>query len=151
MSEKTYQDYLQTFLQYRRTIAFGLSVIGVGVIDLTVATYLPFWLSPVLFGIIAGIIIGSAYAGLFAALGAMVGRLISIIIMVLTMPGALKTADLFLAAIGDVLGAPLPPGSIIVVLLSIIICGLFGLLGGFTGGSATKITKIMLEDRKEGN
>ena len=148
MSEKNYFDYIQSLLQYRRSIAFALSLLGVCIIDLTVAANLPFWLTPLLVGIIAGVIIGSAQAGLFAALGTMVGRFVSIIIMVLTTPGMLKTADLFLAAIGDVLGAPLPSGSLIVVLLSVIICGLFGLFGGLAGGSATKLTKTIMESRE---
>lgn len=151
MNEKTNRDFLSTIIEYRQIIAFAVSVIGVLIIDLTIASSLPFWLPSLVVGIVGGIIIGSSRAGLFTGLGTLVGRFVSILIMIMTMPGLLSTLDLFLAAIGDVLGAPLPPGSIIVVLLSIIICGLFGLLGGLTGGSATKITKIMLEDRKPGN
>ncbi len=145
MSE-TYLEYIHTLLEYRRSIAFAISLIGVTIIDLTIASSLPFWLSPLILGIIGGIIIGSASASLFTGLGTLVGRFVSILIMILTMPGLLKTLDHFLAAIGDVLGAPLPPGSLIIILLSSVICGLFGLLGGLVGGSATKITKSLLEE-----
>lgn len=149
MSEKKYLDYLQTLLQHRQSIAFALSLIGVAILDLTIASSLPFWLTPLMLGIIGGIIIGSAHAGLFTGLGTLTGRFVFILIMILTMPGLMETLDLFLAAIGDVLGQPLPPGSLIVVLLSVGICGLFGCLGGLTGGSATKIVRILVESQQE--
>ena len=149
MSEKTYLDYLQTLLQHRQSIAFALSLICVAILDLTIASSLPFWLTPLMLGIIGGIIIGSAHAGLFTGLGTLIGRFVSILIMILTMPGLMETLDLFLAAIGDVLGQPLPPGSLIVVLLSVVICGLFGCLGGLAGGSATKIVQILVESQQE--
>ncbi|MHA2408428.1 MAG: hypothetical protein ACXACA_08675 [Candidatus Ranarchaeia archaeon] len=142
----TYLEYIHTILEYRRSIAFAIGLIGVTIIDLTIASSLPFWLNPLILGIIGGIIIGAANAGLFTGLGTLVGRFVSILIMILTMPGLIETLDYFLAAIGDVLGAPLPPGSLIIILLSSVICGLFGLLGGLVGGSATKITKFLLEE-----
>lgn len=145
MSEKNALDYLNSILQYRRSIAFGLSLIAIAIMDLTIASSLPFWLGPLILGIIGGIIIGSASAGLFTGLGALVGRFLSLLIMILTMPGLLKTLDLFLAAIGDVLGAPLPPGSLVITLLSVLICGLFGLFGGFVGGSTTALVRYFRE------
>lgn len=147
MNEKTILDYLNTILEYRRTIAVVLSLVGVIIIDLSIASSLPFWLPPLVLGIIGGIILGTACAGLFIGMGTLIGRFVSILIMILTMPGLLRTLDLFLAAIGDVLGAPLPPGSLIVILLSSVISGLFGLLGGIIGGSATNLTKGLLEYR----
>ncbi len=150
MSDKNNLKILKTILEYHQTIVFTVSVIGVVLIDLTIASSLPFWLHPLFMGIIGGIIIGSSRAGLFAGLGSLVGRFVSILIMFFTMPGLLSTFDLFLAAIGDVLGAPLPPGSLIVVLLSVIICGLFGLFGGLASGSATKLTKTILDSREVG-
>ncbi|MFX0120809.1 MAG: hypothetical protein ACFE9A_15600, partial [Candidatus Hodarchaeota archaeon] len=75
---------------------------------------------------------------------------VSILLMILTIPGLMRTLDLFLAAIGDVLGAPLPPGSLIMILLSSVICGIFGLLGGLIGGSGVKITLGILESREVG-
>ncbi|MFX1286616.1 MAG: hypothetical protein ACFFB5_23470 [Promethearchaeota archaeon] len=151
MSETTLEFDIRRILQYPRSIAFIIALIGVIVIDLTIASSLPFWLIPLIFGIIGGIIIGSASAGLFTGLGTLAGRVVSILIMTLTTPGLMETLNYFLAAIGDVLGAPLPPGSVVIILLSSIICGLFGLLGGLIGGSATEITKILLEERKEGD
>ncbi|MFX0122448.1 MAG: hypothetical protein ACFFAE_02340 [Candidatus Hodarchaeota archaeon] len=147
MSE-IYLEYINTILEYRRSIAFTIVLFGVAITDLTITYSLPFWMSPILFGIIGGIIIGSAYAGVFTALGALTGRFVSILIMVLTMPGLIETLDFFLAAIGDVLGAPLPPGSLIIILLSSVICGLFGLLGGLLGGSVTHITKLFLKEEE---
>ncbi len=151
MSETTLEFDIRRILQHPRLIAFIIALIGMIVIDLTIASSLPFWLIPFILGIIGGIIIGSASAGLFTGLGTLAGRVVSILIMILTTPGLMETLDYFLAAIGDVLGAPLPPGSLIIILLSSIICGLFGLLGGLIGGSATEITKILLEERKEGD
>ncbi|UCE12792.1 MAG: hypothetical protein JSV04_11430 [Candidatus Heimdallarchaeota archaeon] len=145
MSEKGVLDYVKTILQYRRAIAFGLSLIVTTIIDLTIPTTLPFWLSPLMLGIIGGFIVGSASAGLFTGLGTLVGRFVSILIMILTMPGLLRTLDLFLLAIGDVLGASLPPGSLIIILLSVLICGLFGLFGGITGGSVTVLVQYFRE------
>jgi len=150
MSDKNNLDFLKTMLEYHQTIAFTVSVIGVVIIDLTIASSLPFWLPSLVVGIVGGIIIGSSRAGLFTGLGTLVGRFTSILIMILTMPGLLSTLDLFLAAIGDVLGAPLPPGSLIVILLSVIICGLFGLFGGLASGSATKLTKTIMDSREVG-
>ncbi len=150
MNEKTNLDFLTIIIEYRQIIAFAVSVIGVVLIDLTIASSLPFWLHPLFVGIIGGIVIGSSRAGLFTGLGTLVGRFTSILIMILTMPGLLSTLDLFLAAIGDVLGAPLPLGSLIVILLSVIICGLFGLFGGLASGSATKLTKTILDSREVG-
>lgn len=150
MSDKTNLNFLKTILEYHQTIAFTVSVIGVVIIDLTIASSLPFWLPSLVVGIVGGIIIGSSRAGLFTGLGTLVGRFTSILILILTTPGILRTLDLFLAAIGDVLGAPLPPGSLIVVLLSVIICGVFGLFGGLAGGSATKLIKTIMESREVG-
>ena len=150
MSDKTNLNFLKTILEYHQTIAFTVSVIGVVIIDLTIASSLPFWLPSLVVGIVGGIIIGSSRAGLFTGLGTLVGRFTSILILILTTPGILRTLDLFLAAIGDVLGAPLPPGSLIVVLLSVIICGVFGLFGGLAGGSATKLIKTIMEPREVG-
>ncbi|MHA2246205.1 MAG: hypothetical protein ACXADY_14670 [Candidatus Hodarchaeales archaeon] len=148
MNEKTNQDFLSIIIEYRQIIAFAVSVIGVFIIDLTIASSLPYWLPSLVLGIVGGIIIGSSRAGLFTGLGTLVGRFASILIMILTMPGLLSTLDLFLAAIGDVLGAPLPPGSLIVILLSVVICGLFGLFGGLASGSATKLTKTIMDSRE---
>ena len=144
MSETKFNK-IQTVLEDRRSIAFGISLLGVFFLDISFASFLPFWLIPLALGIIGGIIIGSAYGGMFTGLGTLIGRLISISLMMLTVPGLSRTVDYFLAAIGDVLGTPLPPGSLIILLLSSVICGVFGLLGGLLGGSATKITKFLLE------
>ncbi len=148
MSEKNSDDFFQILLQYRRIIAFGLCLLGQTILDLLIGSSLPFWMTPLILGIVAGVIVGYAQAGIFSALGSMVGRLVSILIMVFTKPGLLETSDLFLAAIGDVLGAPLPPGALIVVLLSVIICGIFGLLGGLVGGSATRIVLNFMESQQ---
>ena len=148
MSEKNSFDFFQTLLQYRRIIAFGLCLLGLAIIDLVIGSSLPFWIAPLILGIIAGVIVGYAQAGIFSALGSMAGRLLSIIIMIFTKPGLLETSDLFLAAIGDVLGAPLPPGALTIVLLSVVICGLFGLFGGLAGGSATKIVLNFMESQQ---
>jgi hypothetical protein len=142
---KTNFNNIKTALEDRRSIAFAISLLGVFFLDISFASFLPFWLIPLALGLIGGIIIGSAYGGLFTGLGTLAGRLLSILLMMLTVPGLSRTFDYFLAAIGDVLGAPLPPGSLIVLLLSGFICGVFGLLGGLLGGSATKITKFLLE------
>jgi hypothetical protein len=150
VSEKTTLDYINTVLEYRRIIVISISLVGIVLLDLTISSSLPFWLPPFVFGIIGGIIIGTAGAGLLTGLGTLIGRFISISIMILTMPGLLRTLDLFLAAIGDVLGAPLPPGSLFVILLACVICGLFGLLGGLVGGSATKLTRDFLEYHNKG-
>ncbi|MFX0206936.1 MAG: hypothetical protein ACFFDT_13195 [Candidatus Hodarchaeota archaeon] len=144
MSETNFSN-IKTVLEDRRSIALGIGLLGVFFLDISFASFLPFWLIPLALGIIGGIIIGSAYGGLFTGLGTLAGRLLSILLMILTVPGLSKTFDYFLAAIGDVLGAPLPPGSLIILLLSSVICGLFGLLGGLIGGSATKITNQLIE------
>ena len=144
MSE-IYFKSIKTALEDRRSIAFMIGLIGVFFLDISIASFLPFWLSPLILGVIGGIIIGSAHAGLFTGLGTLVGRFISILTMILTMPSLSETFDYFLAAIGDVLGAPLPPGTLIIIILSSLICGMFGLLGGLIGGSVTKITNILLE------
>ncbi|MFX1506471.1 MAG: hypothetical protein ACFFDC_10190 [Promethearchaeota archaeon] len=141
----TYSENIQAILTDQRSIAFLIGLIGVFFLDISIASFFPFWLTPLILGIIGGIIVGSARAGLFTGLGTLVGRFVSILLVLLTVPGMLETLDYFLAAIGDVLGAPLPPGSLIIMVLSSIICGLFGLLGGFLGGSATRITKFLLE------
>lgn len=148
MSENTSNDFFQILLQYRKIIAFSLCLLGLAILDLLIGSSLPFWLAPLILGLVAGIIVGYAQAGIFSALGSMIGRLLSILIMVFTKPGLLETSDLFLAAIGDVLGAPLPPGALIVVLLSVVICGLFGLLGGLAGGSATKLVLNFMESQR---
>ncbi len=146
MSERTLEIDIRKILKYKRSIAFIISLMGMIVIDLTIASSLPFWLSPLILGIIGGIIIGSAYAGLFTGLGTLAGRFVSILIMILTTPGLMETLNYFLAAIGDVLGAPLPPGSLVIILLSSVICGLFGLLGGLLGGSGTRLTRLLLKE-----
>ncbi|UCG03260.1 MAG: hypothetical protein JSW11_04565 [Candidatus Heimdallarchaeota archaeon] len=144
MSETSFK-YLYTILDNRRSVAFVVGLIGVFILDISIASFLPFWLSPLILGVIGGIIIGSARASLFTGLGTLVGRFMSILTMILTVPGLLETLDYFLAAIGDVLGASLPPGSLMIIFLSSVICGLFGFLGGLVGGSATKITRLLLE------
>jgi len=146
MSE-TYLKSIQTALEDRRSISFLIGLIGVFFLDISIASFLPFWLSPLILGVIGGIIIGSAYAGLFTGLGTLTGRFISILTMFLTMPSLSETFDYFLTAIGDVLGAPLPPGTLIIIILSSLICGMFGLLGGLVGGSAIKLTNLLLERR----
>ncbi|MFW9905169.1 MAG: hypothetical protein ACFFFH_12595 [Candidatus Thorarchaeota archaeon] len=142
---ETYIESIQTILVDQRSIAFLIGLVGVFFLDISIAAFFPFWLSPLVLGIIGGIIVGSARAGLFTGLGTLVGRFVSILLILLTIPGMLETLDFFLAAIGDVLETPLPPGSLVIILLSSVICGLFGLLGGFLGGSATKITKFLLK------
>ena len=144
MSERYFKS-LQSALEDRRLIAFIIGLIGMFFLDISIASFLPFWLSPIILGVIGGIIIGSAYAGLFTGFGTLTGRFISILTMILTMPSLSETFDYFLAAIGDVLGAPLPPGTLIIIILSSLICGMFGLLGGLVGGSGIKITNILLE------
>lgn len=146
MNEPTLEINIRKILKYKRSIAFIISLMGMIIIDLTIASSLPFWLSPLILGIIGGIIIGSAYAGLFTGLGTLAGRFVSILIMILTTPGLIETLNYFLAAIGDVLGAPLPPGSLVIILLSSVICGLFGLLGGLLGGSGTRLTRLLLKE-----
>ena len=146
---KTNFNKIQTVLKDQRLIAFGIGLLGVFFLDISFASFLPFWLIPLVLGIIGGIIIGSAYGGLFTGLGTLAGRFISTLTMLLTIPGLSRTFDYFMAAMGDELGASLPPGSLIILLLSSLICGMFGLLGGLVGGSATKITNILLEKEEE--
>lgn len=150
MTKKTDQYNFGKILENREIIVLVISVFGIIISDLTIASSLPFWFPPIVMGIVGGIILGSSRAGLFSGLGTLVGRVVSILLMILTIPGLMRTLDLFLAAIGDVLGAPLPPGSLIVILLSSVICGIFGLLGGLIGGSGVKITLGILESREVG-
>ena len=134
---------INTILQYKKTLAFSIGLIGMVLLDLTVSSELAFWITPLLVGILAGVVYGSAFGGTFAALGSMFGRLISTMLIAVTTPGMLRTGDLFLAAVGDVLGAPLPTGSLIIILLSMIISALFSYLGGTTGGSAVKLIRSL--------
>ncbi|MFW9997603.1 MAG: hypothetical protein ACFFD4_36520 [Candidatus Odinarchaeota archaeon] len=149
MSENEIVDYLKKALQYRKTIAFGLSLVGIFVFDITLGSSLPFWMLPVVLGLVSGILAVSARAGLFAALGAMTGRLLSILFMILTIPGFLATADLFMAIVGSFIGISLPAGALIVMVLSILICGIFAALGGMFGGALAKIIQIYLSSKEE--
>ncbi|MFX1253623.1 MAG: hypothetical protein ACFFCZ_18575 [Promethearchaeota archaeon] len=136
-----FDEILQKVYQYSKPIAFGLVILGTLLVDLTIGAILPFWITPLTLGIIAGILIGSAQAGLYAILGAMLGRLMSILVMVLAVPGLLETLELFISAIGDFIGVTLPGGSLIIIILSMLISGIFAGLGGTTGGSIVQLFK----------
>lgn len=134
----------EKFFQNRKLVAFTVGLMGMILLDLTISASLLFWITPLLIGIIAGLLYGSASGGAFVALGSMLGRFLSMITMAFTTPGMLRTGDLFLAAIGDVLGSPLPAGSLIIILVSMIISALLSYLGGTTGGSAAKIVRTIV-------
>ncbi|MHA2298983.1 MAG: hypothetical protein ACXAEU_12750 [Candidatus Hodarchaeales archaeon] len=149
MSENDIVEYLRKTLQYKKTIAFVLPLLGIFIIDLTIGPLLAFWMVPLVLGVISGILVVSARVGVFSALGTMMGRLLSIIFMVLTVPGFLATLDLFINAIGDFIGISLPAGALIVILLSVLFCGIFTALGGMTGGSLARIVQIFMAQKKE--
>ncbi|MFX1533826.1 MAG: hypothetical protein ACFFDI_06290 [Promethearchaeota archaeon] len=146
-----FDDILQKVYQYRKPIAFGLVLLGTLLVDLTIGAILPFWITPLTLGLVAGILIGSAQAGLFAILGAMLGRLLSIFFMILTIPGLLETLELLISAIGDFIGVTLPGGSLIVVILSVLITGIFAALGGTAGGSTVQLIQNYMGYKQEIN
>ncbi|MFX0064091.1 MAG: hypothetical protein ACFFC7_18120 [Candidatus Hermodarchaeota archaeon] len=144
-----FDEILQKVYQYSKPIAFGLVILGTLLVDLTIGAILPFWITPLTLGIIAGILIGSAQAGLYAILGAMLGRLVSIFVMIIAIPGLLETLELFISAIGDFIGVTLPGGSLIIILLSILINGIFAALGGTTGGAIVQLVKSYTAYKQE--
>ncbi|MHA1225789.1 MAG: hypothetical protein ACTSPV_03525 [Candidatus Hodarchaeales archaeon] len=146
MSDIINRELFEKIYQNKKILGFTISFIGIFLTDLLIAKYMVFWLLPVVFGIIVGIFLGYPIAGAMAGLGAFSGRFLSILIYTFITPGSLKSADLFLSAIGDVLGANLPPGGLLVTLLSMTICGLFALLGGSISGSLTRIVQYYLEE-----
>jgi hypothetical protein len=69
--------------------------------------------------------------------------------MVIAVPGLLETLNLFISAIGDFIGVTLPGGSLIIIILSILISGIFASLGGTTGGSIVQLVKTYTAYKQE--
>lgn len=128
----------------KRLLGLGLTLVGMVISDLNISSALPFWVPPVFLGLIVGFLMESSWAGIIAALGAIAGRILSIFVMVSTVPGLLRTLDLFVEIVGGYTGLSLPGGAFIVVTFSAIVSGLFAALGGAAGGSAWKLVTNFL-------
>ncbi|WP_455141809.1 hypothetical protein [Candidatus Hodarchaeum mangrovi] len=148
MNSNIKNETTQKSAQNKKLIGFSISFILIFLSDILFVKYMPFWIFPLLIGIGIGIYLQFPLSGIFALLGAMLARFFTIIINILTSIGTLKTGDLFMAAIGDVLGIPLPFGSLLIIIMSIIFCGLFSLLGGLLGGSATRLSLYYIQNKK---
>ncbi|MFW9778722.1 MAG: hypothetical protein ACFFE8_07685 [Candidatus Heimdallarchaeota archaeon] len=150
MTNNEIQTYsFPQFFKNRKIMAFVFSIFGMLLIDLFLASQLPFWLHPIIIGAIVGIIIGNATGATVALVGALIGRFSSIITITLTRSGVFETADLFLQVIGETLGVSLPAGSLLITMLSMLFCGLFAFIGGLIGGSITKIVSVSLRTTNE--
>jgi len=148
MSSVTIIDNIQKFVQNKKAVGFSISFILLFLSDIFFAKEMPYWFFPLLIGIVIGIYIQIPLAGIYTSLGVMLARFLTIFLNNFIFPGLLKTGDLFIAAIGDVLGIPLPFGSLLIMILSLIICGLFSLLGGLFGGSAARLSLYYIRDKK---
>ncbi|MHA1332269.1 MAG: hypothetical protein ACTSR2_14470 [Candidatus Hodarchaeales archaeon] len=146
MSDMINRELFEKIYENKKTLGFFISLVGILLTDLLIARDMPFWLLPVIFGIIVGIFLRYPMAGAIAGLGGFLGRLLSVIVCTFITPGTLKSADLFLSAIGDVLGVNLPLGGLLITLLSMTTCGLFALFGGSISGSLVRMVEHYLDE-----
>ena len=150
MNKAIIKNYIQKFSQNKKAVGFSISFVLLVLSDFLFANSMPYWIFPLIIGIGIGIYFQFPLGGIYTSLGAMLARFLTINIKIITTSGMLKTGDLFIAVISDVIEIPLPFGSFLIILLSIIICGFFSLLGGLLGGSATRISLYYLQNKKTG-
>ncbi|MHA2245317.1 MAG: hypothetical protein ACXADY_10160 [Candidatus Hodarchaeales archaeon] len=143
MEKEHFKVFSQKLVRQKQRISLIGAIFAILILDLTIASYFPFWLTPIFIGFIIGLIIGTERAGIYAGLGGMIGRLISLIVLLITVPNLPETLNIFIATVGDFLDISLPQGTLVICTFSIIIAGLYTALGGICGGSVIRLLRLL--------
>jgi hypothetical protein len=141
MEEMINKEKILEYSKDAQFISITLAILLTFLIDLIIGKYLIFWITPLIIGLIVGILLNAPRAGVYSAIGAMLGRFFSILILGLTTPGLFQSGDLFLKAIEEVLGFGLPPGMLVITIISVAIIGILSLFSGLAIGALMKILR----------